>query len=72
MELKILIITMLGFTLAVLGLFYIITSYSYQNDFVLGAVLIILGIVILVIGSLIGSKLKRSKSKQLNRKSNNC
>ena len=56
MESKILYITILGVILAVLGLFHIVTSYFYQNDFVLGVVLVILGIGIFVIGSLLGSK----------------
>jgi len=51
MGLKILIITRLGFIIAVLGIFSIIISYFTQHDFVLGIALVILGIVIFVIGS---------------------
>jgi drug/metabolite transporter (DMT)-like permease len=51
MGLKLLIITRLGFILAVLGVFSIVVSYFTQNDYILGIALAIIGFVIFVIGS---------------------
>jgi len=51
MGLKILIITRLGFILAVLGLFITIISYFSQQNLVVGIGLLIMGIVIFAIGS---------------------
>ena len=51
MGLKLLIITRLGFILAVLGIFSLIVSYFTQYDYVLSIVLVVIGIAIFVIGS---------------------
>jgi hypothetical protein len=51
MGLKLLIITRLGFILAVLGVFSLIVSYFTQYDYVLSIVLVVIGIAIFVIGS---------------------
>jgi hypothetical protein len=51
MGLKLLIVTRLGFILAVLGVFSLMVSYFTQYDYVLGIVLVVVGIAIFVIGS---------------------
>jgi hypothetical protein len=49
--LKLLIITRIGFILAVLGVFSITVSYFAQYGYTLGIALVIIGIAIFVIGS---------------------
>ena len=51
MGLKLLIITRLGFILAILGVFSLVISYFTQYDYVLGIVLVIIGIAIFALGS---------------------
>lgn len=51
MGLKLLIVTRLGFVLAVLGVFSLIVSYFAQYDYVLGIALLVIGIAIFVVGS---------------------
>jgi hypothetical protein len=54
--LRILILTRIGFISAVLGLFISVVSYFLQQNLVLGAALLIIGIIIFAIGSSINTK----------------
>jgi drug/metabolite transporter (DMT)-like permease len=54
--LKILILTRIGFIIAVVGLFIVALSYFLQQDLVLGIALLIIGIIIFATGSSINPK----------------
>ena len=51
MGLKLLIITRLGFVVAVLGVFSVVISYFNHYDYFLGIALTVIGVVIFAIGS---------------------
>jgi drug/metabolite transporter (DMT)-like permease len=57
-----LIVTRLGFVLAVLGLFITITSYFSQHGIGLGIALLISGIIVFAIGALMESRSKYTVS----------
>jgi drug/metabolite transporter (DMT)-like permease len=51
MGLKLLVVTRIGFILAVLGVFIIVVSYFAQYDYALGIAFFIVGLAIFAIGS---------------------